>query len=450
MKKNLVHKMMKLKDKKVGVISLGCDKNRVDTEKMLAVINEHFTITNDISNANVIVINTCAFLETARAEAIQTIFEVNEYRSNGCLEKIIVTGCLPQKFINDIYDDLFEVDGFLGINDYDLLPTAINSVYLGSRVNLVNKNKNFYKKERVLTTVCHYSYLKIADGCNNKCTYCLIPKIRGAFNSTKMELLIEEAKLLGDLDELILVAQDVTRYGVDLYGKPKLVELIKKLSLLENIGSIRLLYCYPDMITDELIEELKTNDKVVKYIDIPLQHADDKILKLMNRKGSGREYLALINKLKTAVPNIAIRSTFITGFPGEDENAFNNLVEFIKKAKLTNCGFFAYSREYGTPAYKLPNQVDEAVKEIRVKKLYSVQKRISKNYLKTFIGKHLEVICDGIDYDKQCFVGRAYFNAPDIDGKVYFTSDEIVNQGERYVILIENCDSYDLYGGVKQ
>ncbi|MBQ9782324.1 MAG: MiaB/RimO family radical SAM methylthiotransferase, partial [Clostridia bacterium] len=331
--------MTKLNEKRVGVISLGCDKNRVDSEKMLAILNERYVVTNDISTANIVIINTCAFLESARAEAISTIFEVNEYRTSGNLEKIIVTGCLPQKFANDIFEDLFEVDAFLGINDYDLIHSAIESIYLGNRVNFVGKNKNFYKKERILTTVCHYSYLKIADGCNNKCTYCLIPKIRGEYNSTKIELLIDEAKELGELDELILVAQDVTRYGVDLYGKSQIVTLIKKLSELENINKIRLLYCYPDMISDELINENKTNDKVIKYLDIPLQHADDKILKLMNRKGTGSEYLSLIEKLRTEIPDIAIRSTFITGFPCEDENAFNNLVEFIKKAKLTNCGF---------------------------------------------------------------------------------------------------------------
>lgn len=442
--------MTKLKDKKVGVISLGCDKNRVDSERLLAIVNENFTVTNDISTANVIIINTCAFLQSARAEAISTIFETNEYRENGNLEKIIVTGCLPQKYIDDIFEDLFEVDAFLGINDYDLLPLAISEIYKGSRVNFVGKNKTFYKKERILTTVCHYSYLKIADGCNNKCTYCLIPKIRGEYNSTKIELLIEEAKSLGELDELILVAQDVTRYGIDLYGKPTIVTLIQKLSQLDNINKIRLLYCYPDMLSNELISEIKNNDKVIKYVDIPLQHADDKILKLMNRKGTAKEYLSLIEKLRKEIPNIAIRSTFITGFPCEDENAFNNLVDFIKKAKFTNCGFFAYSREYDTPAYKLPNQVDEKVKEERVKKLYSIQKAISKKFLKGFIGKEIEVICDGIDYDKQCFVGRAYFNAPDVDGKVYFTSDDVVNQGERYIVLVDACDSYDLFGGVKQ
>lgn len=441
---------MTLKDKKIGLISLGCDKNRVDSERVLAIVNENAQITNELEQANIVIINTCAFLESARYESIETIMEVNSYRQNGKLEKIVLTGCLPQKFINEIFDELIEVDVFLGFLDYDLLFTALEKAYQGERVNFVGVKNNFYKKDRILTTVCHYSYLKIADGCNNKCTYCLIPSIRGKYTSTEMDLLIEEAKGLGDLDELILVAQDVTRYGIDIYNKPMLVNLLQELSKLENISKIRILYAYPDMISDELILEIKSNEKIIKYIDIPLQHADNKVLKLMNRKGSYESYLSLINKLRQNIPNIAIRSTFITGFPGETEESFNNLVTFIKKAKFTNCGFFAYSREEGTPAYKLPNQVDEEIKIKRVKKLYSVQKAISKKYLQSFVGKSIEIICDGIDYDKQCFVGRAYFNAPDIDGKVYFTSNEVVNQGERYNILVTSCDSYDLYGKIEE
>lgn len=439
-----------LKDKKIGLISLGCDKNRVDSEKILAIVNENAQITNDLQKANIVIINTCAFLESARYESVETIMEVNAYRKYGNLEKIVLTGCLPQKFINEIFEELDEVDVFLGFLDYDLLIPALERAYKGERVNFVGAKNNFYKKDRILTTVCHYSYLKIADGCNNKCTYCLIPSIRGKYTSTNMELLIEEAQSLGDLDELILVAQDVTRYGTDIYGRSMLVELLKRLSSLENISKIRILYAYPDMISDELILEIKNNDKIIKYIDIPLQHADNKVLKLMNRKGSYESYLSLINKLRENIPNIAIRSTFITGFPGESEEAFNNLITFIKKAKFTNCGFFAYSREEGTPAYKLPNQIDDEVKNKRVKKLYSVQKAISKKYLQSYVGKSIEIICDDIDYDKQCFVGRAYFNAPDIDGKVYFTSCEVVNQGERYMVEITSCDSYDLYGEIKE
>jgi ribosomal protein S12 methylthiotransferase len=275
-----------LKDKKIGLISLGCDKNRVDSEKILAIVNENAQITNDLQKANIVIINTCAFLESARYESVETIMEVNAYRKYGNLEKIVLAGCLPQKFINEIFEELDEVDVFLGFLDYDLLFDALELAYKGERVNFVNKNKKVSIKNRVLTTPCHYSYLKIADGCNNKCTYCLIPKIRGKYRSYPMEDLLEEAEELGEVSELIVVAQDSTRYGEDLYGEHKFVELLNKLSKLENVRSIRLLYCYPDVISNELIAEIKNNDKILKYIDIPLQHSEDRVLKLMNRKGS--------------------------------------------------------------------------------------------------------------------------------------------------------------------
>ena len=437
-----------LKNKKIGLISLGCDKNRVDSEKALALINEKAILTNDIDQANIVVINTCAFLESARKEAIETVFEVNALRDNGNLEKIVLTGCLPQKFVGDMFDEFLEVDVFLGFLDYDLLFDALELSYQNKRVNYVGKNKKVETNKRILTTPCHYSYLKIADGCNNKCTYCLIPKIRGRYISTPIEDLVNEAKDLGELDELILVAQDVTRYGEDLYGERKLVDLIKELSKLDNISSIRLLYCYPDVFDDELIEEIATNDKVIKYVDMPLQHSENGVLKRMNRRGTREDYLNLIEKLKSKIDGICIRTTFIAGFPGETEDDFLGLVDFIKKAKFSSVGFFAYSREEDTPAYKLPNQIDEEVKEERVKKLYEVQREISIENLKGYVGKTLSVICDGIDYEKQSFYGRAYFQAPDVDGRVYVTSEEVINQGERYDVYIENFDDYDLYGRI--
>lgn len=436
---------MILNEKTVGVISLGCDKNRVDTEKMLSIIGAK-RLTNDLSEAEIVVVNSCAFLESARKEALDTIFECDGYRKNGKLEKIVMTGCMPQKFVNDMFEELTEVDVFLGTNDYDLLPEAIEEAYKGNRVNYVGREKKvFERKDRVITTPLHYAYLKIADGCNNRCTYCLIPSIRGKYRSETMEDLVKEAEGLGDIAELILVAQDITRYGEDLYGKPCLCELIRKLSALGNIGSIRLLYCYPDVIGDELIEEIASNDKVIKYIDIPLQHADDSVLKRMNRKGTRAEYLALIGKLREKIPGIAIRSTFIAGFPGETEENFRNLVSFLKEAKLSNAGFFAYSREEGTPAYKLPDQVDEKTKNARVKELYKVQKVISGEINRSYVGKTLKVIADGIDYDKNKFTGRAYFSAPDIDGKVYFDGDN-VEQGKYYNVKIVRANAYDLYG----
>ena len=439
---------MIFKQKKIGVISLGCDKNRVDTEKMLAILGAE-NITNDVLDAEILIVNSCAFLESARKEALEAVFECDGYRENGKLEKLILTGCLPQKFINELFDELTEVDAFLGISDYELLPEVIERIYKGERVNFVGKKDWVEKTDRVVTTPLHYAYLKIADGCNNFCTYCLIPAIRGRYRSESIENLVYEAERLGDVAELILVAQDVTRYGVDLYGKPEIVKLIKELSKLDNIESIRLLYCYPDMLSDELIEEIASNDKVLKYVDMPLQHADDYILKRMNRKGTSKEYLALIEKLREKIPQIAIRSTFIAGFPGENEEHFENLLSFIKKAKLNNAGFFAYSREEGTPSYKFQGQVAEEVKQERVKKLYLAQKRISKKILNEYVGKTIEVLADGINYEKQAFEGRCYFSAPDIDGKVYFTSSSEVNQGEKYLVKIEKADAYDLYGGVE-
>lgn len=431
--------------KKLGIISLGCDKNRVDTEKLLGVLDGKIEITNDLSQANVVVVNTCAFLESARKESIDNIFDVNEYRKNN-LEKIIVTGCLPQKFANEMFDEFVEADAFMGVSSYDEIFDVLDRVYAGERVNAVkNVTAESYSK-RVPTTPKSYAYLKIADGCNNFCTYCLIPKIRGRYRSTPIEKLVDEAKGLGKVAELILVAQDVTRYGEDLYRKQALPELIDKISELDNIESIRLLYAYPDKLSDEIINAIKKNDKVVKYIDIPLQHASDDVLKRMNRKGSREEYLKLIEKLKKEIKGIAIRSTFITGFPGETEKDFLILKKFIKKAKLKNAGFFAYSREEDTPAYNMPNQVDEEVKLARLAELYETQRAVSAAANKKANGKTLDVLIDGYDEETYSYVARAYFSAPEIDGKVYVASPTELKAGERVNVKIKDYDDYDLYG----
>ncbi len=431
--------------KKVGVISLGCDKNRVDTEKMLAHLIPTHKLVGDISDAQVIIINTCSFLESSRKEAIEEILSAIDQKQNGSVEKIIVTGCLPQKFIDQIIDELPEVDAFMGVSDYAEILTVIEKIYSGERVCAVGKPRGECGKKRVLTTD-NYAYLKIADGCSNHCTYCLIPYIRGAYRSVPTADLIEEAKSLGEIKELILVAQDTAKYGADLSPKTDLAELIEKLSALDNIKSIRLMYCYPENITDRLIEQLKTNDKVIKYLDMPLQHADDGVLKLMNRKGTGQGYLELINRLKSEVNGIAIRSTFIAGFPRESEEAFNNLVEFIKKAKLFNAGFFKYSKEQGTAAARLDGQVLAKVKSARWRKLYSTQKAVVKENLKQFVGKTIKVLAEGFDQDGLIYYGRAYFNAPDIDGKVYFFSADEVEYGSYLEVKIIKATGYDLYG----
>ncbi len=435
-----------LEQKTFGVISLGCDKNRVDTEKLIAMIKERgFTLVNELLEANVLIINTCAFLSSAREEAIQTVLECAEYKSAGVLEKIVVTGCLPQKFISDLFDGLTEADVFLGINDYEKIFEALEKSYTQGRQNFVGCGADGFHTGRVLTTDPHYAYLKIADGCYNHCTYCLIPKIRGKYRSYPMEQLLKEAEELGELSELILVAQDTTRYGEDLYGENRFVELLQRLSRLDNIRSIRLLYCYPEMITDELIEELATNDKLIKYLDIPLQHSENRVLKLMNRRGKREDYLALFKKLRERIPSIAIRSTFICGFPTETEEEFERMQDFIKEARLLNCGFFAYSKEPDTGAARMKPQIHHATKRRRVNALYALQRQISAELLKEFLGKRIEVLCDGIDYEKGCFVGRAYWSAPDVDGKVYFNAAEAM-QGETYSVLIETADSYDVYG----
>ncbi len=437
--------MIDFTKKKFGVISLGCDKNRVDTEKLLSIIKgAGCEVCAEIDKVNILIVNTCAFLLSAREEAVDTVIESAAYK-NGNLEKLVVTGCLPQKYTDELYGALSEADVFLGTNDYDKFFEALEKSYQGERVNYVGSGDNLYVSDRVVTTPCHYAYLKIADGCNNFCSYCLIPKIRGRYVSYPMEQLLNEAENLGEVSELILVAQDVSRYGIDLYGKKYLVNFLKKLTALVNINSVRLLYCYPDMIDDELIAEIRDNPKIIKYVDIPFQHSEDRILKLMNRRGSRKEYLDLIEKLRKEIPEIAIRSTFISGFPTETEEEYKGLISFLEQAKFVNCGFFAYSREPDTRAYSLKGQVNYNTKKRRVKALYSVQRQISHSYLSGYVGKTIKVLCDGIDYERGCFFGRAYFSAPDIDGKVYFNAAKAV-QGNYYGVLITECGDYDLYG----
>ena len=431
---------------KIGVISLGCDKNRVDTEKMLAILSEKHTITSDMREADVIIINTCAFLKASREESVSEILSAAELKKEGALKKIIVTGCLPQKYASELMAELKEADAFLGVSDYAKINGVIDELFSkNERINAVGVPFNECGIMRRVTTT-GYAYLKIADGCSNHCTYCLIPKIRGAYRSVPFDDLISEVRDMGNVGELILVAQDTALYGCDLTPRRSLAELIRALSALPGVRGIRILYCYPENLTEELIHELKVNPKLIKYLDIPFQHADDRILKLMNRKGTGEEYLKLIERLKTEVPGIALRSTFIAGFPTETEENFNNLIKFIEKAELFNAGFFKYSREEETAAYNLPDQVKESVKTLRVKKLYSAQKKVVRKIAKSLIGKSVKVIAEGFDKDRICYYGRAYFNAPEIDGKVYFFSKEEVDVGKFYDVKIVDREEYDLIG----
>lgn len=432
---------------RIGAISLGCDKNRVDTEKMLSrLVGGGHTLVGSEEEADVIIVNTCAFIDKAKEESIDEILSAIAAKNAGKGKKVIVTGCLAQRYADTLKKEFPEVDAILGIADYDAILKTIKDVEDGEKV-LNCANLDAFYSDRVLTTPYHYAYLKIADGCSNHCTYCAIPSIRGKYRSEKLEDLICEAKKLSDdgVKELILVAQDVTRYGTDFDGKPHLIELLDRLSKLD-FAWIRLLYLYPEMVDDALIEYVKNNDKIAKYMDIPLQHVDDDVLKRMNRRTDEKSIRELIAKLKNA--GIAVRTTFICGFPGETQEQFEKLEKFVKEVKFDYAGFFAYSKEEGTPADKLDGHLDESVKEERANKLRAIQEKIIKSRNKELIGSKIKVIYDDIDYDRQKFVGRSQTQAPDIDNVTLFESDEEVRIGEFYDVEITGSDGIDLVGKV--
>ncbi len=430
---------------KIGAISLGCDKNRVDTEKMLSrLTNGGHTLVGSEEEADVIIVNTCAFIDKAKEESIDEILNAISAKKSDKKKKIIVTGCLAQRYADTLKEEFPEVDAVLGIADYDEILSTVQKVSEGDKVYDCVVKDHFYEN-RVLTTPYHYAYLKIADGCDNHCTYCAIPSIRGKYRSEKMQDLLAEAKKLSDdgVKELILVAQDVSRYGTDWDGKPHIIELVDELSKLD-FEWIRLLYLYPEMVDDTLINYVLSNPKVVKYMDIPLQHIDDAVLKRMNRRTNEKSVRELIAKLKKA--GIAIRTTFICGFPGETEAQFEKLKAFVEETEFDYAGFFAYSREEGTPADRLDGHLDEEVKQARADELCAIQARIIQKRNAEKIGERVRVIYDDIDYDKQLFVGRMPTQAPDIDNVVYFTSDERVQIGNFYDVLIEGTDGIDLVG----
>lgn len=432
---------------KIGAISLGCDKNRVDTEKMLSRLTQSgHTLVGSEEEADVIIVNTCAFIDKAKEESIDEILNAISAKNGSKKKKVIVTGCLAQRYADDLKKEFPEVDAILGIADYDEIVSTVENVCKGNKVYDCANLDKFYDG-RVLTTPYHYAYLKIADGCDNHCTYCAIPSIRGKYRSEKTDDLLKEAQKLSDdgVKELIIVAQDVTRYGTDWDGKPHLTELLDKLSALD-FEWIRLLYLYPEMVDDALIKYVLDNPKIVKYMDIPLQHIDDVVLKRMNRRTNEKSVRELIAKLKKA--GIAIRTTFICGFPGETSEQFEKLKDFVKETKFDYAGFFAYSREEGTPADRLDGHLDDAVKQARADELGAIQTQIIEERNATLVGKRLRVIYDDIDYDRQKFVGRCSTQSPDIDNVVYFTSEQRVQVGNFYDVLVEGTDGIDLTGRV--
>lgn len=436
--------------KNIGVISLGCDKNRIDTENMLAFLAEDgYVFTGDPSNADIIIVNTCAFIESAKIEAIETILEMAEYKKTGKCKCLVVTGCLPQRYMNECVEELGEVDIFLGTCRYSELPKLLNE-FDGGRVSRANdKDDRNFVPDRILTTPYHYAYLKIAEGCDNKCTYCAIPSIRGRFTSRRIEDIVEEArKLIADygVKELIMVAQDITRYGIDIYGNYKLVDLLTELEKLD-VQWIRLLYCYPESVSDELIQHIAESNKIVKYIDIPMQHASNRILKRMNRRITQEQLRELITKLRR-IDGIAIRTTFIVGFPDETEEDYSELLEFIRDMQFDKCGFFAYSEEEGTAAANLPNKISDQVKTERVEQLYALQENIMKIKNSAKIGRVLDAVYEDIDYDKELFIMRLSTDAPEIDSIVRVTSEFPLDIGVIYQVEITETDGIDYCGRV--
>jgi ribosomal protein S12 methylthiotransferase len=436
---------------KVGMVSLGCDKNRVDSEIILGKMSDEYEITSDPKAADIIIVNTCGFIESAKQESIDTILEMANYKINYKCKLLIATGCLTQRYGEELRNLIPEIDIMLGVNDYNKINEFITDFIEGNKraLELLNySDENINEGKRILTTQKESAYIRIAEGCNNFCTYCIIPKIRGKFRSRKMENIINEAKDLSEngVKEIILIAQDTTLYGSDIYGKKSLHLLIKELSKLEGIKWIRVLYCYPEEIYDELIDEIACNDKVAKYLDLPIQHISDKILKLMGRKTSKQDIIDKIKKLREKISGIVLRTTFIVGFPNETEEDFNEIINFLKEYKLEKVGVFPYSQEEDTPAAKMDGQIEEDVKNKRAEELMAIQKDISEEINKLKIGKIYDILVEG--YNGEHYYGRSYEMAPDIDANVLFKSSESIKLGEFVKVkIVENTD-YDLVGVV--
>lgn len=444
---------MRKSDIKVGFVSLGCPKNQLDTEVMLAHIAQAgYTITPEESEADVVIVNTCAFIESAKQEAIDNILDVAWLKDNANLKALIVTGCLPERYREELLSEIPEIDAVLGVGSIHHITEAIEAALAKSEkyARFDDKEKLELGGDRVITTGDAYAYLKISEGCNNRCAYCAIPYIRGNMRSRTVEDIVAEAKTLDEMGikELILVAQDTSAYGFDLYGEYALPRLIRAITDATEIPWIRLLYCYPDKITPELVAEMAQNDRVVKYIDIPLQHASDPVLARMNRHGDSSCIKDAIHRLRDGVPGIVLRTTFITGFPGETEEDFEALCRFVKEEKFECVGVFPYSREEGTPAYDMPDQIDAQIAQNRADILMRTQAEISENWKQSFVGKTEHVLCEGYDVVAEAYFGRTRFDAPEIDGKVYFTSPAGTKyeEGEMVDVKITAAMDYDLVG----
>ena len=447
---------------KIGFVSLGCSKNLVDTEKTIGIFKaNNYEIVNKPEEADVIVINTCGFIESAKEEAINTILEMAEYKKKKC-KYLIVMGCLVERYKEELEKAIPEVDLWIKYSEYNslwrkiqkLLNDENNPIQNKANCDIKNKqnqNSNKYEKfdqveERVVSTGNNYAYLKIADGCSNRCTYCAIPYIRGPQISRKMEDIIKEAnKLANDgYKELILIAQDTTKYGTDIYGKPMLVELMKEISKTDKIKWIRFLYAYPETISDELIKLVKEDDKICKYFDIPIQHISDTVLKRMNRQSDGKSIRKLISKIRKEIPDVVLRTTVMVGFPGETKEDFEELYEFLQEAKFDKLGCFAYSKEDGTPAARIKEQIHPMTKKSRYNKIMSLQKEISKQNLEKRIEQQVEVLIEDKTFDGKTYIGRTYMDVPDIDGIAYLNTNKKLQKGDFAKAKIVDVSNYDL------
>ena len=437
---------------KVGMVSLGCSKNLVDSERMLYKLRERgYGLVTEPGLADVAVVNTCGFIQSAKEEAIETIIELGKLKEDGTLKKIIITGCLTQRYQEEAAELFPEADAVIGIGDNKDIIDILDHVLANERVvKFSPKLDAELTGERIISTLPFFAYLKVAEGCSNCCTYCAIPQIRGKFRSVPMEEVLKEAQWLAEngVTELIVIAQDTTRYGEDLYGEPKLPELLEKLSEIEGIKWIRTLYCYPERITDKLLETIADNGKLIKYLDIPIQHCNGEILSRMNRWGDKERLSHLMAHIRKKVPDIVLRTTLITGFPGETEEQFSELAEFVQEQKFERLGCFAYSQEEGTKAAEMENQLSEEVKNHRADIIMEQQMLISAANNEKLMGKRLTAVVEGFDKFAECYFGRTEKDAPDIDGKVFFTSENPLEIGDYVEIEISDTLDYDLMGEV--
>ena len=435
---------------KVGMISLGCPKNQVDGEMMLEKLNKaDFTIVQSIEDADVVIINTCGFIEDAKREAIETILEVAEYKNAGLISAIVVTGCLAERYQDEILTEIPEVDSVIGIGaDRDIVKVCQKAM-LGIQTSYFPKKDLLeLDGDRMLSTPPHWAYLKISDGCDNKCSYCAIPLIRGGYIERPMESIIDEAKQLAEkgVKELIIIAQDTTKYGLQLYGEYRLAKLLKELVKINSIEWIRLFYCYPDRVTDELIDVIASEEKICSYIDIPLQHCNKEILKSMNRNGSFESLKELLLKMKNKIPNLSLRTTFMVGFPAESDEQFEELCKFIKEVKFDKMGCFTYSPEEDTPAFDFENQIDDDIKKRRAEVIMDIQYSITEEANKARIGNIYKTIIDS--FEDGHYIGRSYLDSPEIDSGIIINSDRELVVGEFVDVKITDYDGYDLIGEV--